>query len=593
MNVKFSPIELDILRTLYLQNENNTITQREIAKLNGISLGAVNSAIKKLKELNLINSNNSLQRETIKFLEQSIPKNAIILAAGFGMRMVPINMVYPKAMLEVNGEVLIERIIRQLHNVGITEIHIVVGFMKDTFEYLIDEYGVDLIVNNDYAGKENLHSLNCAKKFIKNTYIISSDTWFKESPFNRCEPYSWYLVEECKTGTSKTKVNRNREIVLQQNANNGTVDLMEVAYINEKTAKEFVKNIDSLIENDDLFWEDALFTKKKPFKMLTYAKFNNNNAVGINTYEQLCALDSNSESVKSDAIDVLANIFNVERHDIRDIEVLKKGMTNRSFLFKCKDDKFIMRIPGEGTSELINRTNEFYNYEAIKDKGICDDIIYFDVTNGYKVTKFIENARCCDSTNEEDVKKCMLKLKQFHQLGLYVEHEFDIFQQINLYEQLWEGDKSIFRDYEKTKKNIFALKSFIDNCKKEKCLSHIDAIADNFLIFEGTNGEEIRIIDWEYAGMQDPHVDIAMFCIYNMYDKEQIDKTVDFYFESICSQKNRAKIYAYIAAAGLLWSNWCEYKRKYGVEFGEYSLRQYRYAKEYYRYTIELINSLG
>ena len=44
-----------------------------------------------------------------------------------------------------------------------------------------------------------------------------------------------------------------------------------------------------------------------------------------------------------------------------------------------------------------------------------------------------------------------------------------------------------------------------------------------------------------------------------------------------------AKIYCYIAACGLLWSNWCEYKRNLGVEFGEYSLRQYRYAKDYYR----------
>lgn len=45
----------------------------------------------------------------------------------------------------------------------------------------------------------------------------------------------------------------------------------------------------------------------------------------------------------------------------------------------------------------------------------------------------------------------------------------------------------------------------------------------------------------------------------------------------------RIKIYCYIAACGLLWSNWCEYKRNLGVEFGEYSLRQYRYAKDYYR----------
>ena len=82
--------------------------------------------------------------------------------------------------------------------------------------------------------------------------------------------------------------------------------------------------------------------------------------------------------------------------------------------------------------------------------------------------------------------------------------------------------------------------------------------------------------------MQDPHVDIAMFAIYAMYDREHIEELIDFYFENMCPDIVRTKIYCYIAVCGLLWSNWCEYKRICGVEFGEYSLKQYRYAKEYY-----------
>lgn len=90
--------------------------------------------------------------------------------------------------------------------------------------------------------------------------------------------------------------------------------------------------------------------------------------------------------------------------------------------------------------------------------------------------------------------------------------------------------------------------------------------------------------------MQDPHVDIAMFCIYSFYDREQIDQLIDIYFYGKCDRKVRIKIYCYISAAGLLWSNWCEYKRNLGIEFGEYSLRQYRYAKEYYRIVQEELN---
>ena len=87
--------------------------------------------------------------------------------------------------------------------------------------------------------------------------------------------------------------------------------------------------------------------------------------------------------------------------------------------------------------------------------------------------------------------------------------------------------------------------------------------------------------------MQDPHVDIAMFCIYSLYNKQQVDRLIDLYFEGGCDRVTRAKIYAYIAMCGLLSSNWCEFKRKLGVEFGEYSLRQYRFAKDYFKYAMQ------
>ena len=124
-------------------------------------------------------------------------------------------------------------------------------------------------------------------------------------------------------------------------------------------------------------------------------------------------------------------------------------------------------------------------------------------------------------------------------------------------------------------------------------LTHIDAVPDNFLFVPGEGGESIRLIDWEYAGMQDPHVDIAMFCIYALYDRAQVDRLIDLYFPEGCADAVRVKIYGYIAACGLLWSNWCEYKRMLGVEFGEYSLRQYQYAKEYYQIVCRERKRLG
>ena len=101
------------------------------------------------------------------------------------MRMIPINLEVPKGLLEVRGEIIIERLIRQLHEVGVYDIDVVVGFMKEQYEYLIDEFGVSLIVNPDYASKNNMYSLRRALYRKDNTYIMPCDVWCEKNPFGR------------------------------------------------------------------------------------------------------------------------------------------------------------------------------------------------------------------------------------------------------------------------------------------------------------------------------------------------------------------------------------------------------------------------
>ena len=102
----------DILKLLKNSSERN---QRKLADASGYSLGAVNKAVKDLMEAGYIDSKFRLSSKAEELFEKNSPRNAIILAAGFGMRMVPINQSTPKPFLEVRGERLIERLIRQLH----------------------------------------------------------------------------------------------------------------------------------------------------------------------------------------------------------------------------------------------------------------------------------------------------------------------------------------------------------------------------------------------------------------------------------------------------------------------------------------------
>lgn len=579
----FTYLDFELIKLLY---KENNLSQRMISKRLNCSLGKVNETLKKLKELNYLNEDNSLTNLGMNLIKKD--KSAIILAAGQGIRMIPINNNVPKAMLEINGEILIERIIRQLLEANIHDITIVVGFMKEEFDYLIDQYHVKLVVNREYQEKNNLHSLKIVKDKINNTYIIPGDLYFYENPFLDNEIQSWYMLENRISKHSNVTCNTKNEIIKTKKDG---LKLIGLSFINNQDAsylKEHLEHLDDGM-HDSLFWEEALYQKNK---MFIYGKIVDTNYVDeINTYEELRNVDDHSTHLNNETLSLIADVFKINVEQIKNIKSLKKGMTNRSFLFEINQDKYIMRIPGEGTDQLINRKEEYEVYQVIKDLNISDEVIYMNPQNGYKITKYLNDTRVCNQDDQEDLRKCMQLLKYFHQQDLKVDHEFNVFEKIDFYEKL-RGPKSLYKDYDQTKEKIFSLKNIIEKMPKEWRLCHIDANCDNFLFYKENEEEKIKLIDWEYAAMQDIHLDIAMFCIYSMYNRQQVDNLIDIYFENKCDQQTRIKIYCYISMCGLLWSNWCEYKYTLGVEFGKYSLAQYRFAKDYYNIVIEEMENM-
>ena len=578
MNVQ----ELELLRTLA---EKPCRTQRELVRSAGCSLGLVNRCVGKLIHAGLISQNLEISEAGYALLEASRPRNAVILAAGVGLRMVPINYNIPKGLLKVRGETLIERLIRQLHDVGVEDITVVVGFMKERFEFLVDRWDVRLAVNPEYAVKNNLQSLHIAAGLLGNSYILPCDLWCEENPFRKNELYSWYMAEEISDPESRLRISRNGELVPTGGKTAGN-RMIGICYLIREDAARLKIRLEALCRDSAMngaFWEQTLLDEDG--RLWIPARRCRQTIEEINTYEQLRRLGGESDQLNSDALNVIAQVMKCQIEEIRDIRLMKKGMTNRSFSFSCRGERYLMRIPGEGTGRLINRRQEAEVYRTISGRGLCDEPVYLNPENGYKITGFLDGVRTADAEDVNDLRRCMELLRRFHGMRLKVEHSFDLYGQIEFYEALWEGQPSLYDDYARTKAGVYQLKEYLEANAEKPVLTHLDAVADNFLFYRDADGEEqLQLTDWEYAGMQDPHVDLAMFCIYSLYNKDQIDRLIDLYFEGSCTHKTRTKIYGYIAVCGLLWSNWCEYKYRLGVEFGDYSLRQYRYAKEFSRY---------
>lgn len=278
---------------------------------------------------------------------------------------------------------------------------------------------------------------------------------------------------------------------------------------------------------------------------------------------------------------IIAEIMRCKEDDINFLTD-SLGMTNSTQVAEISGKKYVIREPGLGSDKLVDRDNECEAYSLILDKGLSDNLIYYNKETGLKITEFVENAHNADINNKEDVKRILAKLKEFHALKLTSKHRFDILAKTMEYKK-YMGNVSKYEDYEDVERDICELSKYIDSLNIEEHFTHIDPNVDNFLLTD----DKVYLIDWEYAGMQDQHVDIAMMCIYSMLDKSHIDEIIDMYFDDQCDEFTRYTIYAYCAMCGLLWSNWCEYKEHLGELYPVYDLAQYNYAKVYSKLALD------
>jgi len=224
-------------------------------------------------------------------------RNAIIMAAGTASRFIPLSAEIPKGLLEVKGEILIERQIRQLKEAGIDDITVVVGYKAEMFRYLVDKYGVTFVLNEDFDRFNNTSSIIRVLDKLGDTYICSSDNYFPKNVFlgnPRCSYYSALYAN----GPTKEyclivdKADNITEVTV------GGADswyMIGHVYLSKDFSDRFKIILAEEYEKDETrqgYWEDVYIKFLKELPLMKIHKYSDNDIYEFDSIDELREFDS-------------------------------------------------------------------------------------------------------------------------------------------------------------------------------------------------------------------------------------------------------------------------------------------------------------
>lgn len=262
-----------------------------------------------------------------------------------------------------------------------------------------------------------------------------------------------------------------------------------------------------------------------------------------------------------------------EEEEVLSVEQLG-GMTNQNYLVKTTNKQYIVKFFGKGTEKLINRQDEKYNLELLKDLDLDVKNYLFDIEAGIKVNEYIESAITLDSTSiKTKFDKIAPILQTIHSSDKELRGEFAPFEEIKKYESLIE-EKIPYANYEAVRKEVFSLEKRLADLGVDRKSCHIDLVPENFI--ESPQGR-LYLIDWEYSSMNDPMWDLAALFLESEFTSQEEEAFLSYY-ESDQTPVSREKIAIYKILQDAIWSLWTVYKEEQGADFGDYGVSRYQRA---------------
>lgn len=510
--------------------------------------------------------------------------HAVILAAGAATRFVPLSLEQPKGLFSVGGQRLIDRQIEQLLEAGVNDITVVLGYKKEMFFYLRDKYGVRLIDNPEYNTKNNIQSLLCAKDYLEDAYICSSDDYFTENPFKSEEPVSFYAGEEVDFASKEMFVSTDRDkriIKMDKGRKKGKI-LLGHAFWSADFARKFILIASSDIEGkyNQSYWEWLVRDYLPVLPPLYFRCYPQGVIYEFDYFEELRRFDKEYlDNSRSRIIDNIKSVFGCTDSDVTAFRKISEGLTNTSFIFRIGDRDYIYRHPGEGTESIIDRKHERASLEMMRDLGIDPTYIYMDVDEGWKISWFVPSFREPDYASREDSAKVLETLRTLHSAPVKVSWGLRPWEDSLQIEKLLK-DKApdCFLPYEPLKERIGRMYEKTIGDGVDKCFCHGDTYRHNWMF---TPEGKVILIDWEYSGFSDPGIDVGYYIVDAMYTKDEARAFIREYLQENWTPALEEHYLIYTALIAWYWFVWALYRESCGAPMGESLNNWYSMAKYY------------
>ena len=566
-----------------LRQAREALTQRQVAEATGLSLGTVNTHLREMEAMGYLSAR-ALTPAGTQALAPYKVDNAVIMAAGLSRRFAPISYERPKGTLKVRGEVLIERQIKQLHEAGITDVTVVVGYKKEYFFYLAKRFGVTIVVNDDYLTRNNNGSLWLVREQLGNTYVCSSDDYFTTNPF---EPYvykAYYSAQYAEGPTQEWCITTGTGGRIT-GATVGGADawtMLGHVYFDRAFSTRFVQILEEvydLPETEGKLWESIYLEHVKDLDMV----MRRYPAGVINEFDSVDEIRSFDpmfmENVDSEVFDTISGALDCAKSEITDFYPLKQGITNLSCHFAVGDTEYVYRHPGIGTEKLVDREAELAALNLASELGLDETFVQGNASHGWKISRFVPGARNLDVTRPEELRKAMEMARALHTSGRTLPRSFDFVDEGLRYETLLEQLGPIdVPGYGELREKVMRLKEHAAADGFPTGPSHNDFFPLNFLVVEDG---QMELIDWEYAGMSDIASDFGTMVVCTEMAPDRAEEALGDYFGRTPTDAERRHFWAYVVFAGWCWYVWSLLKEAEGDDVGEWLFIYYRHAADY------------